>query len=490
VGGLAAAAAVYMLVPDASGGLSEAARSTAAIGALMAVFWMTEALPLPATSLLPIVLFPVAGVAPIREAAAPYAHEFIFLFMGGFMIALAMERWRLHRRLALLTILAVGTQPTRLVGGFMLASAGLSMWISNTATTAMMLPIALSVIGVVAARVRSADGDSGADRRVADRFAICLMLSVAYAASIGGIATIIGTPPNVFLAGYLKQTQGIEISFVRWMAVGLPISLVFLGLTWLLLTRVLHPVTGTLVTHGRALIREEVSRLGPPSRGERVVLAVFLATAAAWILRTPLVNAFGLGDVAARMGNLDAWIAMVSALLLFALPVEPRRNVFALDWETARRLPWGVLLLFGGGLSLASAVQSSGLAEWIGSLAQALGGMPSVGLVVTVTAGVIFLTEITSNTATATALLPVLGGAAAGLGTDPLLLVVPAALAASCAFMLPVATPPNAIVFGSGYIRIADMARAGFALNLLGILLITLAVYTTVAWALGVGAGG
>jgi sodium-dependent dicarboxylate transporter 2/3/5 len=274
------------------------------------------------------------------------------------------------------------------------------------------------------------------------------------------------------------------------MAVGLPISLVFLGLTWLLLTRVLHPVTGTSVARGRDLIREEVSRLGPPSRGERVVLAVFLATAAAWILRTPLVNAFGLGDVAARVGNLDAWIAMVSALLLFALPVEPRRNVFALDWETARRLPWGVLLLFGGGLSLASAVQSSGLAEWIGSLAQALGGMPSVGLVVTVTAGVIFLTEITSNTATATALLPVLGGAAAGLGTDPLLLVVPAALAASCAFMLPVATPPNAIVFGSGYIRIADMARAGFALNLLGILLITLAVYTTAAWALGVGAGG
>jgi solute carrier family 13 (sodium-dependent dicarboxylate transporter), member 2/3/5 len=486
---------VYVLIPSGEGGLGTAGRGTAAVGVLMAVWWISEALPLPATSLLPIALFPLVGVFDVGEATAPYADDIIFLFMGGFMLALAMQRWGLHRRIALVTIMAVGTRPVQVVGGFMLATAFLSMWVSNTATTVMMLPIGLSVLHLVAERAgadgREADeaalgvghgaaahdaadgrGTSRRSRGGADAFATCLMLAIAYAASIGSLATLIGTPPNLFMAGFLEQSYGITIGFGRWMLIGLPLSTVFLVITWLVLTRVVYPIRMHELPGGRELFRAELRRLGPVGRGERIVATVFVLTAAAWVLREPVTGA--LTGVVPNIGAVsDAGIAVTAAILLFAIPVDWRAGVFTLDWPTARQLPWGVLLLFGGGLSLAAAVRESGLDAYIGLQVGGLGGLPLVLLIAAVVTSIVLLTELTSNTATAATFLPILAGAAVGLGITPLLLVVPAALAASCAFMMPVATPPNAIVFGSGHVTMPQMVRAGVWLNLVGIVLVT-----------------
>ena len=486
------ALAIYFLLPDGSAGLTPEARATAGIGALMAVWWMTEALPLPATSLLPLVLFPLMGVFSIDQAAAPYANKLIFLFMGGFMIALAIERWNLHRRIALLTVLAVGTQPDRMVGGFMIATAFLSMWISNTATTVMMLPIGLSVVTLFANHGgtgggRAAPGEGG-EAQVAvtsSNFSICLMLGIAYAASIGGVGTIVGTPPNVFLVGFLEQ-KGIEIGFAQWMKFGLPLVVVFLFIAWLVLTRLVFPIGLKEIPGGRDMMRGELRKLGPMSRGEWIVLVVFVMTAAGWVLRKPLTNWTWLVELAPPIKNLnDPIIALTGALLLFIIPVDVRRGQFALDWETAKKLPWGVLLLFGGGLSLAAAVTSSGLDQWIGMLLQGLSTAPTFLLMLVVTIVVILLTEITSNTATSATFLPILYGVAVVIGVDAMLLVVPAVLAASCAFMLPVATPPNAIVFGSGHITIGQMVKAGVWLNLIGVVLIMTLMYVIVAPVLG-----
>jgi sodium-dependent dicarboxylate transporter 2/3/5 len=480
IGGPVLAIVIYGALPPE--GLTDAARATAAIGALMAVWWMTEALPLPVTSLLPIVLFPLAGVFPIDKAAAPYADPFIFLFMGGFMLALAIERWNLHRRIALSTVLAVGTQPVRLVGGFMLAVAMLSMWISNTATTVMMLPIGLSVVHLVSERLKE-QNDVGP--RVDSNFAVCLLLGIAYASSIGGVCTLIGTPPNAFMAAYLSKTHHVSIGFGQWMLVAVPMAAIFLLIAWLVLTRVVFPIRMREIPGGRALIRGELAKLGSISRGEWTVAVVFGLTVLAWVTRKPLQGWKWFAElIPAIKGLNDAGIAMAGAVLLFVIPVDARRGVFVLDWETAKRLPWGVLLLFGGGLSLAEAVDKSHLAQWIGR--QIPAHLDLFPLVVVATAVVILLTELTSNIATASAFLPILGSVALGIGIDPLLLVVPPAIAASCAFMLPVATPPNAIVFGSGQIRIAQMAKAGLWLNLVGIILITITTYTLGGWVLGI----
>jgi len=481
------AIAVFFLMPGGEGGAPLAARATAAIGALMAALWMTEALPLPATSLLPIALFPIAGVATIKEASAPYANPLIYLFMGGFLIALAMEKWGLHKRIALRVILAVGTKPARLVGGFMLASAFLSMWISNTATTVMMLPIGLSVLRLVEEQERDDDGDRAPGAIASDpNFSVCLLLGLAYAASIGGVATPIGTPPNVILLGFLQDEFGLQISFSRWMFAALPISAAFLFITWLLLTRVVFPLKIKDIPGGRALIRKELAALGRMSRGEWIVLTIFVSAALTWMLRGAFVKQIWGDKPPVYMGNLtDAGVAVIAGVLLFAIPVNVKRSVFVLDWETAKKLPWGVLLLFGGGLSLAAAVGSSGLDDWIGAQVAGASSLSGVFIIALVTTIVIFLTELTSNTATATTFLPILAGAAVGLRVAPLTLLVPAAIAASFAFMMPVATPPNAIVFGSGHVRIGQMVKAGVILNIIGIAIITLAVYTSVAWALG-----
>jgi solute carrier family 13 (sodium-dependent dicarboxylate transporter), member 2/3/5 len=433
------------------------------------------------TSLLPIVLLPLTGALDLTATTSSYANPLVFLFLGGFLLALAMQRWGLHRRIALRTLLAVGTQPRRMVGGFMLATAGLSMWVSNTATTVMMLPIGVSVLALVASRLDGMAAEVGPEaggatpgRPVAEtsstpRFAVGLMLGIAYAASIGSLATLIGTPPNTFLAGFLAQNHGIDLGFARWMLLALPLSLVFLVVAWLVLTRWLYPPEIDDVPGGAALLREELAQLGGLSRGERNVLVVFVLMGGGWIARTPLQEAFAGTPLAAID---DAIIAIAGAVLLFALPVDARRGVFTMDWASTRHLPWGVLLLFGGGLALAAAVAANGVDRYVGTLLAGLGDLPTLAMIAIVAATVLLLTELTSNTATTAALVPVVAGTAVVLGIDPLLLTIPAALAASCAFALPVATPPNAIVFGTGYVTIPQMVRAGIVLNVTGTVLI------------------
>ena len=494
------------LVVPAPAELSAAGWRTTGVGLLMALWWVTEALPIPATALLPLVLFPVLGIAEIDAAAAPYAHPLIFLFMGGFMIALAMERWGLPRRISLLVIRALGTRPRRLIAGFMLSTAFFSMWVSNTATTLMMLPIGLSVIHLVERGSGSGDPDvpAGAQRE----FAVALMLGIAYAASIGGVGTLIGTPPNAFMAGYISETYGMDVGFARWMTVGLPLVAVALPLAYLLLTRFLFRLRLERIPGGRELIQGELEEMGAMSRPERRVAVVFALTALAWITR-PLLD-----DV--LPGLSDAGIAMAGAAVLFLVPSgadeEKRQDArgragdgdpaegaegeggaehagFLLNWTWAKKLPWGVLILFGGGLSLAGAIADTGLTQFIGGAVGGLSAFPTLAIVAVATAVTILLTELTSNTATAAAFLPIMASVAVGIGESPYLLVIPAALAASCAFMLPVATPPNAIVYGSGRLSIPQMAKAGVWLNLTLVVLITVAAYALLPLVFGVTFG-
>lgn len=434
--------------------MSVAAWSALGLMLLMAIWWSTEAIPIPATALLPIVLVPALGLGTIKSVTAPYANPIIFLFLGGFALGLAMQRCHLHRRIALKILLAVGAKPQRQIAGFMIATAFLSMWVSNTATTIMMLPIGLSVIAMLD------PSDSDAVRR----YATALMLAIAYAASIGGVGTLIGTPPNALLAAYLNETQGISVGFAQWMLLGVPLSLIMLAVIWWWLVRKDFGLAGAGIPQG--LIREELAALGPLRKGERRVAAIFLVTAAAWISR-PLLSKVGMPWLS------DTGIAIASALALFLTPEDLRVRRFLLDWETAKGIPWGVLLLFGGGLALADVINHSGLADWIASSLSVVGHWPLIGLIALVVSVVIFLTEVTSNTATAATFLPLLGALALSQGLPAVMLTVPACIAASCAFMMPVATPPNAIVFASGHLAIEDMIRTGFVLNLLGIVVVT-----------------
>ncbi len=476
------AALAYVLIPeavvDADGevvsGLSEGGRAVAATGVLMAVLWLTEALPVAVTSLLPLVAIPLltGGGIEIAQVAAPYANPNIFLFLGGFLIALSMQTWGLHRRMALHIILRIGSRPDRLVLGFMTASAFLSMWISNTATTVMMLPIALSVIDLVRQRL-------GAESTPVDKpfpFALNLLLGTAYGASIGGVATKIGTPPNIQMMSFVEDTYGREITFAQWMPFGLLLTVSFLPLAWLALTRFVYRMQIDEVPGGAELIRGELRKLGPITGPEKAVLAVFVSAAVLWTSRTWLAE-IEIGGTAPLAGLTDPGIAIGAGLLLFAIPVRFRRGVFLLSWKKALEAPWGILLLFGGGLSLAAAVVGTGVDRFIGSLLLVLEGMPAPVLVVGAAALLILLTEVTSNTATTATFLPILGATAVAIDVDPLLLIVPATLAASCAFMMPVATPPNAIIFGSGEITIPRMVRAGLWLNVIGLVLIVFWVY-------------
>ena len=461
------AAVVFVILPDS---LPTAGAATAAIAILMAVWWMTEAIPIPATALLPLVLFPLFGVAPIEDVASPYANDIIFLFMGGFVLALAMQRWNLHRRIALRIVSAVGTSPTRLVGGFMLATAFITMWVSNTATAVMMLPIGLSVLTLT-----NEQGEGKGDTN----FATALMLGIAYASSIGSVATLIGTPPNALMAGYLSADHGIDIGFGQWMLVGAPLAAVFLVLAWVVLTKVIFRPKIKEIAGGRELIRTELHKLGSMSRGEKTVAVVFVVAALSWVFIPFLADTETIGGALPWLANIsDAGIAMAVAVVLFLIPVEPKRGIAVIDWDSAAKLPWGILLLFGGGLSLSAMFTATGLSEWIGDQVGFLDDVPTWVLVAAVTTVVLLLTELTSNTATAATFLPIMGGVAVGLDLSVMTLVIPTALAATFAFMLPVATPPNAIAFGSGYVKIGQMVRGGGLLNVIGLVLTMIALYT------------
>jgi len=448
-------AAMLLVPPPAS--MPADAWLVSAVATLMVVWWISEALPIAATALLPIVLFPVLGVTDIAGATTPFANPLIYLFLGGFIIALGMERSGLHRRMALNIIRRVGTKPESIIAGFMLAAAFLSMWVSNTATAMMMLPIALSII-----QLAERDGQG---RQPATGFSLLLLLALAWSCNIGGLGTLIGTPPNALLAAWLLDNHGVEVGFAQWLLVGLPLVVIALPLVFLLLTRVLFPLRLDSLPGGEALIHGALARSGRMGRGEKLVAAIFVLTATLWIVR-PLVQGW-------LPGLSDTGIAIFGALLLFIVPTDWRRWRFVLAWKDASRLPWEVLLLFGGGLSLAAGISDSGLADWIGQAFQQLDGLSVIVLIGLTVSAVIFLTEVTSNTATAAAFLPILGSVAVGMGLDPIVLAAPAAIAASCAFMLPVATPPNAIIYGSGRVSIPQMARAGLYLNLGMIVLVT-----------------
>lgn len=428
----------------------------AAVGALMAIWWATEAIPVAVTAFMPMVLLPILGVGSVSENAAPYAHPIIYLFFGGFVMALAIERCGLHRRIALSVFTVVGTNARSLVGGFMVAAALLSMWISNTSTTLMLLPIAISVVKVI--------GESmpGLDDRDRSHFNFALLLGLAYGATLGGVATLVGTPPNAFMAGFMIETYDMEIDFARWMLVGIPVTLVMLPLAWMLLTRVIYRVDFTASEDVMEHIAEARVKLGPMTGDEKRTGLLFLCLVAGWLLRKPIGNLPFLGDIT------DTTIAMAAAIAAFLIPSE-RRGEALMRWSDLSKLPWGVLILFGGGLALAAAISSSGLALWIGQQLAPLGVLNLTLLVVAATAMVIFLTELTSNLATTATFLPVIAAIAVETGQDPLMFVIPVTLAASCAFMLPVATPPNAIVFSSGQVSIPEMIRAGILLNILSV---------------------
>ena len=458
--------AILMLLIGPPESLSIAAWNTAAMGMLMATWWATEAVPIAVTALLPLVFFPILGIADISATAAPFANKVIYLFLGGFVVALGMQRWNLHRRIALTVLQYAGGNGRSLIGGFMLASAGLSMWVMNTSTTMMLLPIAVSIITVIHGSVRELDESARTD------FQYALLLGVAYASTIGGMATLVGTAPNAMMAAFVLENYGTQIDFARWMLVGFPLSIVMLPLAWLVLTRLVFRVDFETSVEGRALLRQLKDDMGPITVPEKRVGIIFVVMALTWLFRPLLASIPGLD------GLDDSGIAMAGAVAIFLVPSGNPEDPMLLRWPYVEKLPWAILILFGGGLSLASAVSNTGLAAWIGGSLNAISALPVAVLVVIVAALIIFLTELTSNIATTATFMPVVGAVAIEAGVDPIVLLVPVTLAASCAFMLPVATPPNAIVFGSGLLTIPKMARAGLVLNLIGILLVSLAALT------------
>lgn len=452
-------------------GLSFAGRAVLAGTLWIACWWVTEAIPIPATSLLPLVLFPITQGLDMDKTASSYGDETIFLFMGGFMIAMAMEKWGLHKRIALSIIAIIGTNTQTIVLGFMVATGFLSMWISNSATAMMMVPIGLAIIYQV---TESLKDEPSIDTRPENfAFGKALMLGIAYSASVGGISTLIGTPPNAIFASVAHKLFGVDISFAKWMLFGVPIAWVFLLLSWIYLVKVAFPLKIKKLPGGREVIQKEKRALGKASGDEIAVLIVFICAALAWITRSFWPDLFG--DWAENVE--DGMIAMAAAVTLFVIPSFSKKGDRVLDWNTAVKLPWGVLLLFGGGLAIASGFQDSGLAKWMGQQLTVFEGVGLYIILLLIVTLVIFLTEITSNTATATMMFPIMATLAVSIGIHPYAAMIAAGVAASCAFMLPVATPPNAVVFGSGYLRIIDMIKAGFALNILGMILIPIAIY-------------
>ena len=440
--------------------LNNKAWLTLGIAILMATWWLTEAIPLPATGLLPLVLFPLLGISSIKETAQAFSHPIIFLFMGGFIIGLAMQHTGLHKRIAYYIISKFKSSPKSLVFGFMCATAFLSMWISNSATAIMMLPIALSIITVFKEDKNNIKNNN---------FDKALVLSIAFSATIGGIATIIGTPPNTVMAAMLSEMYNYEINFVDWLKIGLPTSIILLPITWIILTFLCFPL-GSKTSIKDKVIKDKIKELGKISQDEIMVGIVFIITASLWISRKWLSAALD-GVIPAGALN-DSTIAIMAVIFLFIIPSNRPKRKRLIDWQVAQNIPWGALILIGGGLSLATVINSSGLATWIGSLSSNLSNISIIFIVLICIVSIIVLTELTSNTATASTFIPIMGATALGLGQDPLLLIIPATLAASCAFMMPVATPPNTIAYASGHLKISDMIKAGVWLNIISIIII------------------
>ena len=435
---------------------------TAIAAILMAIWWCTEAVHVSVTAIVPLAIFPLLGIGDIKTVAAPYANPIIYLFMGGFVIALAVEKWDLHKRIALTILASVGKSGPAIVGGFMLASAIISMWVMNTSTTLMLLPIGVSVVKIVS---ESADELNDTQKH---NFQLAVLLGIAYSATIGGMATIVGTAPNAFFVGFMKENGFTEIGFGQFMLVGFPLTLVMLPLAWFAITHIVFPIKFSTSDATRNHLYKLRADLGLMSIAEKRVSVVFASAAFLWMTR-PLLNMLSIFS-----GLSDAGIAMIAATILFLIPSANKNDPYLMKWETMSKLPWGLLILFGGGLSLASSVAQTGLADWIGESLVVLGGAGTIVLVIVITTLIAFLTELTSNTATTGTFLPVVAALAIGINVDPLIFALPATLAASCAFMLPVATPPNGIVYGSGYIRIPEMVKAGFVLNIIGIVVLSI----------------
>lgn len=441
-----------------------------ALTALMVVWWLTEAVPMPVSSLMPAILLPVMQVLTFREAAALYAHPVIALFLGGFLLALAVEKWNLHKRIALLIIRRIGTSPKRLIISVMLSTAFISMWVSNTATAVIMLPIAVSLVNIVLDRIECSD-------KARRNLFVAVLLAVAYSANVGGMATLIGTPPNAILAGFLQTSQGIDISFARWLLVGIPVALAILLLAYVLITRVFFRVSITQSTNIQKYIAGELRKLGSFSKSERRVLIIFGFTLLLWLSKG-LINNY----ILAGKWLSDGAIAVLGGASLFIVPVDLKRDRFLLHWDDSRRLPWGILLLFGGALSLANALDKTGVIASIGQWVQSYQGLNTLLITVLAVGLVLFMTELIGGTALTTIFLPAVIAIAQGLDIPLLYICIPVTLAASGAFMLPIATPPNAIIFASGHIHVRDMIKIGWLLNLLTILVIILIGLPLVRW--------
>lgn len=450
----------FMSSPD----LNPAAQSMLALAMWMAIWWISEAIPIAATAFLPLVLMPLLGILPIADVSENYMHPTVLLYMGGFLLATGIEKWSLHRRIALNIINLIGTDLRKIVLGFILATGILSMWISNSATSLMMLPIGLAVVN------QFKDQLGSSKLAISENLGKAIMLGIAYSASIGGVATLIGTPTNIILASVVSDLYNYEIGFNEWMMFGLPLSAVMLFICWYYLVNYANPLPAKFsLSDGKSIIKTQLTSLGRITYEEVMVMIVFGLVCFAWITRSFLLQQF-------LPGLDDTIIVLIGVVALFLIP-SSKKGERILDWKTAERIPWGVLILFGGGLALAAGFKETGLAEWIGSRFTLIEGISFFVLLLIIIASVNFLTEVTSNVATASMLLPILASVALKLDLHPFGLMVGATLAASCAFMLPVATPPNAVVFGSGYLKMKDMVGAGFWLNIISIILVTLMVY-------------
>lgn len=456
---------ILFLATEPATGLSHEAWTTAGVAIWMSLWWATEAIPVPATALLPLATLPLLGVFDTQTVADSYTSSVVYLLLGGFIVALGLQRWELHKRIALSVLLKVGDRPVALVGGFMAATAILSMWVSNTASTLMMLPIALSVAAVVASTHAKGEGK---DR---DHFTVSLVLAIAYSASIGGLGTMVGSPPNLLVVGFLKESYGIDVTFAKWSMIGIPFVLIFLPLVWFVLTRFVFSFDLPRSREATDYIRSTLEEMGRPGKAEKRMAAVFACVALAWMFRPVMQGIAGLGNLS------DTGIAVIGAMSLFLIPSG--RGGALMNWETAKTLPWDVLLLYGGGMALSGAISSTGLAAWVGDQMSPFASGHLLLFIVIVVTVMIYLTEIMNNSAAAATFLPIIAVLAITGEADPVMLAIPVALAASCAFMFPVATPPNAIVYACGAVTLPQMVSVGFRLNFLGVIVVPLLCYLT-----------